>query len=335
MTSKELAKIAGVSPSTISRVMNDSPLISEKRKEEIRRLAKEYGFMLNSQAQSLKTKKTGTIAILMPRYFTDLCTNIFFTHLYDVISTELAKYEYDIMVIYSHQHPSSHLSPLERMVRIGKADGFLILRPHLSEDEIAILDNGKIPYTAIFMQNILQPLKSMFYINTEHGGHLAGTHFGSRPFDKILFLGLGGESVDNGPRLRGFLRGLKEAGYSGDIDILSGEMSMNGGYEAVMGYKAQMVSNSAIYAYNDMMAFGAINALTRLGYSVPCDVQLLGTDDIPLASSFRPQLSTVHAPVRQLARHACKTLIDSIQEDGTGSIIQEYKPHLVLRETTK
>ena len=335
MTSKELAKIAGVSPSTISRVMNDSPLISEKRKEEIRRLAKEYGFMLNSQAQSLKTKKTGTIAILMPRYFTDLCTNIFFTHLYDVISTELAQYEYDIMVIYSSQHATSHLSPLERMVRIRKADGFLILRPHLSEDEIAILDNGKIPYTAIFMQNILQPLKSMFYINTEHGGYLAGRHFGSNPFDRILFLGLEGESVDNGPRLRGFLRGLKEVGYEGEVETLSGEMSMNGGYEAIMGNRGTIVSNSAIYVYNDMMAFGAINALTRLGYSVPMDVELLGTDDIPLASSFRPQLSTVHAPVKELAHHACKTLIASIQEEGENSIIQEYKPHLILRETTK
>ena len=103
MTSVELAKIAGVSQSTIFRVMNDSPLIPEVTKAHVRKIANEYGFVLNSQAQSLKTNKTGTIGILFPRYFTSMISNTFLAYLYDQLSKTLMKYDYDIMVLYNNE----------------------------------------------------------------------------------------------------------------------------------------------------------------------------------------------------------------------------------------
>jgi len=333
ITSKELAKIAGVSPSTVSRVMNDSPRISEERKAQIRKLAIEHGFMLNSQAQSLKTKKTGTIAILMPKYFSDLCTNIFFTYLYDIISNELDRYDYDIMVIYSQN--KTKISPLVRMIQIQKADGYLILRPNLTKNEVKTLDQYNIPYAAIFMQNILQPLKNTFFINTEQGGYLAGQYFGRKKFDTLIFLGLEGNSVDNGPRLKGFTRGIAETNNKQNISIFSGKMSIDGGYKAIKENAHLISNNSGIYAYNDMMALGAINALTEIGFKIPSEVEILGTDDVPLATAFRPALSTIHAPIHDLAKEACKTLINTIENGWTSSVVKEYTPSLVLRDTTK
>ena len=100
MTSIEFAKMIGVSQSMVSRAMNDSPLVSSEKREYIKKKAMEYGFVLNSQAQSLRTKRTGTVAILIPEHFKGMSISIGLACFYDAIEKELVKYGYDIMVIY-------------------------------------------------------------------------------------------------------------------------------------------------------------------------------------------------------------------------------------------
>lgn len=96
LTSKEFAKLLGVSQSTISRAMNDSDLVPEEKKRMIRQKAVEYGFVLNSQARGLKTNRTGTIGIIFPTHFVGMGTNLMIAHLFDLIQKELDRYNYDI-----------------------------------------------------------------------------------------------------------------------------------------------------------------------------------------------------------------------------------------------
>ena len=100
MTSKEFASLIGVSQPTVSRALNNSNLVPEEKKQYIIQKAKEYGFELNSQAQSLKTKRTGTIGILFPKHFLGMNKNLMLAYVYDCIQKELSHYSYDIMVIY-------------------------------------------------------------------------------------------------------------------------------------------------------------------------------------------------------------------------------------------
>ena len=100
MTSKEFAEIIGVSQSTISRALNNSSQISVERREFIQKKAEEYGFVLNSQARSLKTNRTGTVGILFPKHFIGMSSNLGLAHLYDLVQAELSKYDYDVMVVY-------------------------------------------------------------------------------------------------------------------------------------------------------------------------------------------------------------------------------------------
>lgn len=333
MTSVELAKIAGVSQSTISRVMNDSPLIPEKTKEHVRKIARDYGFVLNSQAQSLKTNKTGTIGILFPRYFTSMIANTFFAHLYDHLSKTLMEYDYDIMVLYNND-VTNKMSYFEQTIQKRKIDGYIILKPDITERERYVLDHNNVPYVSIFKQNSQIVNMNTFTINSYEGGVLAGKFFGQKQGAQKMYLGLTDTSIDNTPRVNGFLQGMQQVGCSEVPAILEGEMSVSGGYHAIMANEHLFNRHHCIYVYNDMMALGAINALLLQGVKIPGDVEVIGTDDIPMATQFHPTLSTLKGPVTLMVQEACATLVKLINKEHISGIKKEYSPVLVHRETT-
>ncbi|WP_332447307.1 LacI family DNA-binding transcriptional regulator [Sphaerochaeta sp.] len=333
MTSVELAKIAGVSQSTISRVMNDSPLIPDKTKEHVRRIAREYGFVLNSQAQSLKTNKTGTIGILFPRYFTSMIANTFFAHLYDHLSMTLMGYGYDIMVLYNNAK-TNRMSYFEQTIQKRKIDGYIILKPDITEREHYVLVKNNVPYVSIFKQNSQIVDMNTFTINSYEGGILAGKFFGQKHGSQKIYLGLEGTSIDNTPRVNGFLQGMRQVGCTDIPMIFEGEMSVSGGYDAIRKNQHLFTQHHCIYVYNDMMALGAINALILLGLKIPEQVELIGTDDIPMATQFHPTLSTLKGPVALMIQEACATLVKLINKETISNIKKEYSPELIHRETT-
>lgn len=334
MTSIELAKIAGVSQSTISRVMNDSPLIPERTKEHVRKIAQEYGFVLNSQAQSLRTRKTGTIGILFPRYFTSMIANTFFAHLYDQLSKALMQFDYDIMVLYNNDL-TTNMSYFEQTIQKRKIDGYIILKPDLTEREHRVLVDNNVPFVSIFRQNNLLLDMNTFTINSYEGGVLAGRFFGKKQGASKIYLGLKDTTIDNSPRVNGFLQGMRQVGCNDTPIIIQEEMSVSGGFHAIMdNLPKKFDQHYCIYIYNDMMALGAVNALLSLGIKIPEKVELIGTDDIPLATQFHPTLSTLKGPVDQMVHEASQTLIKLINREQISSLKKEYSPVLVHRETT-
>ena len=333
MTSVELAKIAGVSQSTISRVMNDSPLIPEVTKEHVRKIARQYGFVLNSQAQSLKTNKTGTIGILFPRYFTSMISNTFFAYLYDQLSKTLMEYDYDIMVLYNND-VTAQMSYFEQTIQKRKNDGYIILKPEITEREHYVLTKNKVPCVSIFKQNTKIEDMNVFTINSYEGGILAGKFFGKKYGSRKIFLGLEDTSIDNTPRVNGFLEGMKQVGCNEMPSILEQEMSVSGGYNAIINNQELFDKHCCIYIYNDMMALGAINALLLLGLKIPEQVEIIGTDDIPMSTQFHPTLSTLKGPVTLMMQEACSTLIKLINKELIDTVKKDYSPILVHRETT-
>lgn len=333
MTSVELAKIAGVSQSTISRVMNDSPLIPEVTKAHVRKIASQYGFVLNSQAQSLKTNKTGTVGILFPRYFTSMISNTFFAHLYDQLSKTLMEYDYDIMVLYNN-NITTHMSYFEQTIQKRKNDGYIILKPEITKREHFVLTKNNVPCVSIFKQTTQIEDMNVFTINSYEGGVLAGKFFGKKQNARKIYIGLTGTSIDNTPRVNGFLDGMKYVGCNELPSIIEEEMSVSGGYNAIMNNQKLFDKHCCIYIYNDMMALGAINALLLLGLKVPEQVEIIGTDDIPMSTQFHPTLSTLQGPVTLMIQEACSILIKLVNKEKIGTVKKDYSPTLVHRETT-
>lgn len=334
ITSKEFAKLIGVSQSTVSRAMNDNPLVSEEKRKGIQQKAKEYGFALNSQARGLKMNKTGTIGILFPKHFVSMNSNMMLAHLYDKIQKEMAQYDYDIMVINNDYN--SDFSSFERIIKRRKVDGFIVLKMELSNTEMQLIEENKIP--CVFIMNTEQRIRKNInycFSDSEYGGYLAGKYFGKQKDYQKIFITIKEEVVDAERRYKGFCRGLKE--YQCEItekDIFYCNLMIPSAYEIIMENRKRFNANkTAIFTYSDAIAIGVYNALRDLNINVPNEVQLIGMDDIPLVSWLRPAISTVHVNLEEMVPRACSFLIDKI-ENKQGTIREWVKPQLMLRDTT-
>jgi len=335
ITSKELAKLAGVSQSTVSRALNDSPLISEEIKNKIKKMAKEHRFEMNSQAKSLRTSRTDTIGILFPKFFMNLSTNLYFTYLYDNLQEELSKYEYDLLIIYDSKK-KDQLSPLEKIVKRKKVDGLILVKSDLSTYEQDVLTRSTLPYISIFCNYYEDEGNSKYAINTYDGGYLAGSYFASQQEYSPLYFGSLMDSSDSSNRYKGFEAGWMALG--GDINTIhtiTSEMSLTSAYETVMNNIALFTEKRAVYVYNDMMASGMLHALKDMNIQVPEQVQIIGNDDIPLASWLHPKLSTLRFPTQQIIELGCQRLVREIVSGIKEVENVHLSPELVLRGTTK
>lgn len=335
MTSRDFAKLVGVSQSTVSRALNNSDLVPEEKRRYILQKAREYGFVLNSQAKSLRTQRTGTIGILFPKHFVSTTANMMQAFLYDCIQKEMHKYDYDIMVVY-YKPEMEDFSSFERIIRTRKVDGFLVLRMELSSEEMQLIEDYQVP--CVFLMNAganVQSNLNYLFSDSEHGGYEVGKYLGKFSDYQKIFFTICEEREDAVRRLRGFRRGLEEVGCQlEDENILSCRLGIDSAYQCFMENRERFEKKkTAVFAYNDMLGIGIADACKNLGLSIPEQVQIIGMDDIPMATQLHPTLSTMHVAVEEMVPRSCRLLIDLVNKEDV--LVQEWiKPTLILRDTT-
>jgi len=336
MTSREFAELIGVSQATVSRALNGSPSVCEKTRIYIEQKAEEYGFVLNSQARSLKTSKTQTIGVLFPLNFDSLSKNLMFTHISDQLQRELSRRGYDIMIVYDHD-PELKSNTFERVIRSGKVDGLINFRPQLLEREIDLIEKFKIPFVSLHSALQESSMLHQLMIDEENAGFQIGQYLGSRDGGKYVYVAVQDEPPERSSRLHGFMKGLASAGKKLEEDaIFSADRSPAAVCEMILAH-GDFFKNTetSIFVYNDMMALGVLNALRELGIDVPRRAQVFGMDDIPLASWFTPKLSTMRSPVRQMVRDGCDLLIGLIEGKEIAPQTVYYQAQMILRDTTR
>lgn len=312
MTSKEFAKLIGVSQSTVSRAMNKSSLVSEEKRKFIIAKAEKYNFTLNSHAKSLRTQRAGTIGILFPKHFTGLSINLMLAKLYDLIHQEMHNYDYDIMVIYYSDEDD--FSSFERIIRKRKVDGFLVMKMELSENELMLIDSYQVP--CVFMLNagkIKRKNLNYFFSDSEYGGYVAGRYLGNfTDFQKIALIAY--EELDDvEARIKGFRKGLQESGVTlSDESIMYCHLGIEPSREFILKNQNLLHRKKTAFFSSDLQAIGVINGLNVLGCNIPGDVQVLGMNDISLASAFAPKLSTLQVPAEEMVSKGCKRLVELI-----------------------
>lgn len=336
MTSREFAELIGVSQSTVSRALNGSSSVCEKTKLYVQQKAQEYGFVLNSQARSLKTNRTQTIGILFPLYFGSLSSNLMFTYISDHLHRELGSREYDCMIVYN-QDAQQKVSTLERVIRSGKVDGLINFRPHLLPQEIELIQSYKIPFVSLHSALQENPNLHQFMIDEENAGFQIGQFFGNQPEDDCLYLAVEDEPPEESRRLQGFIKGLASMGKEfGSQNILVAQRSPDSASQVISNHADRFVNRKVnLFVYNDLMALGALNALIMLGVQVPQQVQIISMDDIPLASWFTPKLSTMRSPVRRMVTDGCDLLISMINGEQIAPQTVCYQSQMILRDTTR
>ena len=334
MTSKEFAKLIGYSQPTVSRALSDSMSVTPETKAYIRAKAVEYGFMLNSQARSLKTKKTNSIGILFPSYFNDMSHNLMFTYIYDKLQREMIRRDYDVIAIAGNAADKIGAHALDRIIRSGKIDGVINFQPQLSAETIALIENFRMPCVSLHSGKQDSDRMYQLILDERNAGWQVGERFALN--DRVnMYLGKDTIQPDDEPRYCGFRKAL--LGRKKQVDHT---LCCQGSAEAVRDLITDQIvlfrsGKVNLFVYNDLMAVSAVQTLQSMGIAIPGDTQVISMDNIPMATWFAPALSTMATPVDDMVQACCDLLIRLVRGEKRPPFSQYFNSAFMERDTTE
>ncbi|MGC9311864.1 MAG: LacI family DNA-binding transcriptional regulator [Sediminispirochaetaceae bacterium] len=336
VTIKDIARIAGVSHSTVSRSLNDSPLISDKTKSRIKQIAGELNFAFNSSAQSLSTRRTGTIGIIYPELFDTFGNSLYLGLLVQGLRHGLEQASLDSIGSFPTNHYTGD-SNINKLISRKKVDGLLLIHPEIPVKDWEYISSSGIPFVVLHFKPRSFDYSLMNYLFTDHvyGGYMATRLLTDAGCRKILCLREDSREIQFIERTEGYMQALQETGISFDPGLIrGGDCSFEFGYNTIMNSREELKSIDGVFAEADLVAIGAIEAMKELGIRIPEDIKVVGYDDTELGKYFRPKLTTIHQPREEHARLACERLIQMLDENDTSPTMQKIlKPLVIYRET--
>ena len=324
----DIARLAGVSVSTVSRALNDSPLVNEATKARIREIAAHCDYQIDQRARSLRLRKTNVIAALIPLKTEQPISDPFFLELLGAIADELAERDYQMLLA---RVPSVTYERADSLLSTGRADGVVLIGQSTEHTAIDVLCRRITPLV-VWGQRI--PGQHYLTVGSDNlaGGRAVGAHFAQFRYRRLAFLGDPG-TPEVGARFEGFQRGLEAAGYSPDqIAVYPCPFIGKAGYRTTLEILRSDASVQAIFAASDLLAMSAISAANAFGRSVPEELAVIGFDDIPIAAYYNPTLSTVRQDIRAGGRALVDKLFARIEDQPAESTV--LPTELILRQST-
>lgn len=332
-TIADIAKLAGVSKSTVSRALNDSPLIGEDTKARIRALAREHNFQINAPARQLSMKQSRTIAFVTHAYHKDFSVaDLFSLEIMGGISAGLASRGYDLLVI--------HMDPRDtkwahQYFDTGRVGGFILMTSSHKQSHVkAILEVGA-PFIIWGVPRPSDQPKQKYCSVTGdnfNGGKLAGEHLLSLQRKRIAFIGGPPDDLEVQQRQAGYESAFKSAGREVDRALMDyGNFSNTSGAEAMRRLLEKAPDIDAVFVNSDMMAIAAMDEIREHGRRVPEDIAVVGYDDLSIAEHSNPPLTTIRQNITLSGKLLAQNLIDYVQ---TGMITNVTVPvELIARKS--
>jgi DNA-binding LacI/PurR family transcriptional regulator len=314
VTIKDVAKEANVAPSTVSRVIIDSPSISKKTKERVREVMERLGYYPNLQARSLVGKMTQAFGVIMPNSAYHSFQNPFFAEILRGISMQANQSEYGMYLSTSATEEKVY-EEVVAMVQGKRVDGILLLyskkhdkvmdylekmkfpfvvvgRPYLKEEKITFVDNDNFILTKQLTEYLIEL------------GH-----------STIGFVGGNPDFIVTHDRLTGYREALKDSGITYHRDLVIHEEDMKeSGMEAIEKLIKLPTSPTALVCQDDLVAYEIINHLEKLEVQVPGDMSIIGFNNLALSQHYRPPLTSVDINIFQLGYEATSNLIKRIND---------------------
>ncbi len=337
VTVKDIARIVGVSHSTVSRSLNDSPLISEEMKQVIRKVARRHHFDFNANARGLSSRRTGSIGIIFPDFFAEYRNSLYLELLMNDLRRRLEARSLDSIVTFPFNH-STGTSNIQKLIWQKKVDGLLIVLPEIEPIDWSHMKRSGIPFVLLHVVPTSIVEKDTNYVLTDHhrGGYLATEHLLRAGHRRILVLTE--RAAKDGQfelRTEGCRSALSDFGVPlKELTVVRGKVSYEFGYDAICEKSSRLSKIDAVFAHSDLTAIGVIAGLAKMGVRVPADIPVIGYDDIELGKHFRPRLTTIHQPHEKQAELACARLLDLIHDKPIDTPLREIiEPELIVRET--
>ncbi len=325
----DVAKEAGVSFATVSRVLNDGVNVKPEKRERVQRAIKRLGYTTNLQARSLRGGRSQLIGLLVR----DLGT-AYIGEIIRGVDSELAENKYDVMLYTTHRRQTKENEYVTALTR-GMTDGLLLVLPRHPAGYLKTLRQRKFPYVLIDHQGIDERGPAVGAANRA-GAYDATRYLLALGHRRIGFIT---GSMDLGcaqERLDGYRAALQDHGVAADAELVrEGNFQQPGGFQAAMELMNLPHAPTAIFGSNDVMAFGVMEAARERGKKIPDDISIIGFDDIPQAAQVHPPLTTIRQPLEEMGRRAVRMLLEIIQNPDQAAAKIELPTELVVRESTR
>jgi LacI family transcriptional regulator len=328
-TIRDIAELAGVSIATVSRVLNGRPDVSSETREAVLEVVRKHGFAMNRSARALSGGRTGLVGVALPIVHSE-----YFAHILSGAAEAL--YEQDMRIVLcptQHVH-AREVSLLEHLMH-GTTDAAILLLPTESSDELKALQTRGFPFVVIDPRHPLD--EGIPSVSAAHSfGAIAATQH-------LLSLGHRRIGVITGPRrwtaneerLNGYHAALASVGMGPDPTLVrETNFEIESGFVAARELLDLAEPPSAIFAFNDNVAVGALRAARERGLRVPENLSVVGFDDSEQAAIVTPPLTTVRQPLAEMGRMAVSLLSRLLDNQRVEALRVELATKLVVREST-
>jgi len=310
MNIRDIAKKAGVSVATVSRVLNHPENVSPKTKDHVLRVMKENNYTPNWFARALNLNKTNVIALLIPNIL-----NPTFTRIAKGVEEVAHQKGCNILLCNTEGSLEKEQAYVEMLIN-KKVDGLIFTYSLLSADSFIDLEKQKIPYVLIGQTQDASPGHQVI-TDFCHGAYEATKHLIDNGRSKIAHISGIPNHAASIEKKAGYLKALTEAEITSSKELIaSGKNTIEGGYIAAKKLLQLNPKPDAIFAANDLMAFGAMDALKTEGLRIPEDIAIVGYDNSNMAALVEPKLTTVIQPVNKMGLMAARLLFDTIDENN-------------------
>lgn len=333
VTINDIAKAAGVSPSTVSRVISNNPRISSATREKVLKIMKEMDYHPNVIARSLVNKSTGIVAVLIPSNTEKAFQHPFYPEILRGITSAAYKNQYKIL-ISGASDIKEEKAIIRDFTRNGLVEGIILLTSRVKDSAIAALKKIDFPFVVVgrpVNENEVNWVdNNNFDISYDLTSYLI-----SQGHNKIAFIGVSSQYIVTLDRLEGYKKALQDNNIAFNENlIVEGKFMSDTGDNLIQRIFERGEKPTAIIACDDFLAFGAIKSLVEKGIKVPNDIAVAGFNNVPLCDYFTPSLTSVDVNAFDLGAKAFEMLMVYIKSQVKSFNRAIIPARLVIRNST-
>lgn len=329
-TIKDVARLAGVSTTTVSHVLNKTRFVAENTTKKVWAAVDSLNYAPSAVARSLKCNSTRTIGMLVTK-----SNNPYLAEVVHGVEAYCYNQGYTLILCNTEGNVTKQRDYL-RMLAEKRVDGLLVMCTDLNQELISILEKKQdLPMVVMQWENQHERMDCI-QDNAELGGYLATKHLIEHGHTNIACISGQLDRSTCQSRLAGYKQALTEANIAFDPQkIIEADFECDSAVVAAKKILALKERPTAVFCFNDIMALAAISTFRQAGLDIPNDISVVGYDNIDLAAFFSPPLTTVHQPKNRLGKNAIKMLLNRIENKDMVQQMIHLQPELIERQSVK
>lgn len=321
----EVSELAGVSLATVSRVINQNGNVTPKTRDKVLSAIKELGYRPNSMAQSLASKRSNTVGVLIPELY-----GPFFGVMLSSVEAGLHTAGKRTIVTAGHSTEAIEKDSIEFLLS-SSCDALILHVQAVSDDYLIEISKDPVPII-LLNRHIPELVDQCISLDNEHGGYIATRSLLERGHEKVAYISGPSWKVDSFKRLTGHRRALEEFGLDFDERLaFEGDFEEASGREGINYLLENKLDFTGLVCANDEMAAGAMDSARARGLTIPGDLSVMGYDDVAFTRFLNPQLSSVNCRIEEMGQMAARSVLKYAYQKQDLVIQNIFKPHVILR----